>query len=43
MAVLDVLLDDDQADLDLRASTDVDTPFGVVPLSIDEHGNVTIE
>ena len=43
MAVLDVLLDDEAADLDLRASTDVDTPFGVVPLSIDEHGNVTIE
>jgi len=43
MAVLDILLDDDQADLDLRASTDVDTPFGIVPLSIDEHGNVSIE
>ena len=43
MAVLDILTGDDQADLDLTASTDVDTPFGVVPLSIDEHGNVTIE
>ena len=43
MAVLDILTGDDQADLDLSASTDVDTPFGVVPLSIDEHGNVTIE
>jgi len=43
MAVLDILTGDDQADLDLVASTDVDTPFGVVPLSIDEHGNVTIE
>ena len=43
MAVLDILLGDDEADLDLKASTDVDTPFGVVPLSIDEHGNVTIE
>ncbi len=42
-AVLDILLGDDQADLDLRASTDVDTPFGIVPLSIDEHGNVSIE
>jgi LEA14-like dessication related protein len=43
MAVLDILTGNDQADLDLTASTDVDTPFGVVPLSIDEHGNVTIE
>ena len=42
-AVLDILLGDNQADLDLVAATDVDTPFGVVPLSIDEHGNVTIE
>ena len=42
-AVLDILLGDNQADLDLVASTDVDTPFGVVPLSIDESGNVTIE
>jgi LEA14-like dessication related protein len=41
-AVLDILLGN-EAVLDLSASTDVDTPFGVVPLSIDEHGNVTID
>jgi LEA14-like dessication related protein len=42
-AVLDILLGDEQAELDLLASTDVETPFGIVPLSIDEHGNVSIE
>jgi LEA14-like dessication related protein len=42
VAVADILLGE-EAVLDLTASTDVDTPFGVVPLSIDEHGNVTIE
>jgi LEA14-like dessication related protein len=41
-AVLDILLGD-QANLDLNASTDVETPFGTVPLSIDENGNVSIE
>jgi LEA14-like dessication related protein len=41
-AVIDILTGN-EADLDLVATTDVDTPFGVVPLSIDEHGNIEIQ
>jgi hypothetical protein len=29
-------------DLGLGASLDVDTPFGVVPLTLDEQGNVRV-
>lgn len=33
----------EQIEVGLQATTDVDTPFGVIPLSIDESGAVTID
>lgn len=41
-AVYDILTGQ-QAQIGLTAGTDVDTPFGVIPLTIDETGNVTIQ
>ncbi|NOY25797.1 MAG: LEA type 2 family protein [Oligoflexia bacterium] len=32
-----------QVDLGLSASTDVDTPFGIVPLSVDQSGLVSVD
>lgn len=32
-----------QVDLGLQAATDVETPFGVVPLSVDESGRVNVD
>jgi hypothetical protein len=33
----------DPLNIGLAATMDVDTPFGVVPLSIDQTGNVTVQ
>lgn len=32
-----------QVDLGLKAGTDVETPFGIVPLSVDETGRVSVD
>jgi len=36
-------LTSDQVEMGIQASTDVDTPFGILPLTINESGNVEIE
>jgi len=41
--VYDVISGGGEVDLGLSASTDVDTPFGLVPLTIDETGAVSID
>lgn len=43
VAVVDALLNDRRLDLALDASMDVDTPFGVIPLQIDETGRLRVE
>jgi hypothetical protein len=40
--VVDAILDGGSVDVGLEATMDVDTPFGVVPLTIDETGQVSI-
>lgn len=42
-AVVTILTGGGQLDAGLDATVDVDTPFGVLPLSIDETGNVQVE
>jgi len=41
--IYDAITGGDKVNLGLSASTDVDTPFGVVPLTIDETGSVSFE
>jgi hypothetical protein len=41
--VVDALTGRDPLDVGLAATMDVDTPFGVVPLTIDETGRVSVE
>ncbi|MEQ1500583.1 MAG: LEA type 2 family protein [Myxococcota bacterium] len=41
--LFDVLISGGRVDLGLDATVDVDTPFGIVPLSIDETGNLKVE
>jgi len=40
--VVDAILDGGAVDVGLDATMDVDTPFGIVPLTIDESGQVSI-
>lgn len=41
-AVYDIL-QGQKLDVDFLAEMDVDTPFGALPLSVDERGNITVE
>lgn len=41
--VYDAIVNRDRLALGLDATMDVDTPFGIVPLSIDETGNVSVQ
>lgn len=41
-AVIDALTSGGPVQVGLGASVDVDTPFGVIPLSVDERGNVQV-
>ena len=41
--VIDAITNGGQVELGLAAGTEVDTPFGIVPLSIDETGNVSVD
>ena len=41
--VVSALTQRDPLNIGLEATMDVDTPFGIVPLSIDETGNVTVQ
>jgi hypothetical protein len=41
--VIQALTQRDPLNIGLAATMDVDTPFGVVPLSIDQTGNVTVQ
>lgn len=41
--VIQALTRRDPLNIGLRAQMDVDTPFGVVPLAIDQTGNVTVQ
>lgn len=41
--VIQALTRRDPINMGLSATMDVDTPFGVVPLSIDETGNITVQ
>lgn len=41
--VLDAIINNGQLNIGLDASTDVDTPFGVVTLAIDETGAISVE
>lgn len=43
VAVVDSLLNKEPLAIDLAASMDVETPFGVIPLQIDETGQVTVQ
>lgn len=43
VTVVDLITNGGRADLGLDATMDVDTPFGMLPLSIDETGEVQVE
>lgn len=43
VTLIDAILSGGKIDLGLDASMDVDTPFGVIPLSIDETGKLTVD
>lgn len=42
-SVIDALLNQEPLTVQLSASTDVETPFGVLPLQINEEGQVSVE
>lgn len=42
-AALYSVLQGEKLDVDLQATLDVDTPFGVLPLTVNEFGEVTVE
>ena len=42
-AVIDALATGGALDVSLDADMDVDSPFGLLPLSVDETGNVHVE
>ena len=43
VTVVELLTSGGRANIGLDAVMDVDTPFGLLPLSIDETGEVTVE
>ena len=42
-ALAGILTGGQQLEADLQAITDVDTPFGMVELALDERGNITVQ
>ena len=42
-SIYDAIVNEERINLGLNANMDVDTPFGIIPLSISEDGNLNVE